>query len=29
MNRLIGDRAFYKRVFAIALPIILQNLTHC
>ena len=26
MNRLIGDRAFYKRVFAIALPIILQNL---
>ena len=26
MNKLIGDRAFYKRVFAIALPIILQNL---
>ncbi len=26
MNRLIGDRAFYRRVFAIALPIILQNL---
>lgn len=26
MNRLIGDRAFYKRVFAIATPIILQNL---
>ena len=26
MHQLIGDRAFYKRVFAIALPIILQNL---
>lgn len=26
MNHLIGDKAFYKRVFAIALPIILQNL---
>lgn len=26
MNHFIGDRAFYKRVFAIALPIILQNL---
>lgn len=26
MGRFIGDKAFYRRVFAIALPIILQNL---
>ena len=26
MNRFIGDKAFYRRVFAVALPIILQNL---
>jgi len=26
MNQLIGDKAFYRRVFAVALPMILQNL---
>ena len=26
MNKLIGDKAFYRRVFAIAFPIIIQNL---
>ena len=25
LKRYIGDRAFYRRVFAIAIPIIIQN----
>jgi len=26
MNRFIGDQAFYKRLFAVAAPIVLQQL---
>ena len=25
MRKLIGDKAFYKKVFAVAIPIMLQN----